>query len=148
KTAPVDGEGDVAERAEPVLVRERAVVPDGDRAPLGPTLEVGRIDGVRDQVDLVDLAGALDAVDDPVHHRTSADRQQGLCRRVGQRTQAGCVAAREQQRLHARTVARASDSAYGALWTPWSVTTAVISSLGVTSNAGLRAGKRSLISDG
>ena len=37
---------------------------------------------------------------------------------------------------------RASESAYGARWTPSSVTIAAISSAGVTSKAGLRAGKR------
>src|SRR5262245_59117199 len=99
-------------------------------------------------MDLVDPACVLDAVDDPVDHRAPTDRQQRLRGGVGQRPQTRRVAAGEQEHLHASTTAPASESAYGASWTPCSVTTAVISSAGVTSNAGLRAGNRSLISAG
>ena len=41
-----------------------------------------------------------------------------------------------------------SEVAYGARWTPSSVTIAVTSAAGVTSNAGLRAGKRAVTSAG
>src|SRR5947208_1466887 len=54
----------------------------------------------------------------------------------------------EQGRLHARTIARTSESAYGDSWTPCSVTIALISCAGVTSNAGLCAAKRSVTSAG
>ncbi len=49
-------------------------------------------------------------------------------------------------RIIASAPGAGSEAAYGARWTPSSVTIAVIRSAGVTSNAGLRAGKRSVTS--
>ena len=89
-----------------------------------------------------------DPVDDPVDHRPAADRQQRLRHRIGERAQARRIASGEEERLHASTTARASDSPYGASCTPCSVTIAVMRVAGVTSNAGLRAAKRLVISAG
>ncbi len=146
--ALLDREADVAERTETVVVRGGAVVPD-DHPPLRPPpLERLRVDGVRDDVDAVDRARLLDRVEDPVDHRPPADRQQRLGGLLGERPQAHRVAGGEQERLHAATTAPASDSTYGGRWTPCSVTIAVISPAGVTSNAGFRAGKRAVTSAG
>ena len=144
----LDREADVAERAEAVVVRGGAVVPD-DNPPLRPPpLEPLRVDGVRDDVDAVDGAGILDRVEDPVDHRPPADRQQRLGRLLGERPQPHRITGGEQERLHAATTAPASDSTYGGRWTPCSVTIAVINPAGVTSNAGFRAGKRAVTSAG
>ena len=96
---------------------------------------------------LVDLRDLGEVVDDPVHDRPAADRQELLRPGVGQRTEAGRVARREDQRLHAAT-APLSDSTYGARWTPRSVTIAAINAAGVTSNAGFRAANRAVTSAG
>ena len=59
----------------------------------------------------VERQRVLDAVEDPVEHRTAAHRQQALGEVVGERAQAGRVPAREDDRLHARTAGRGSDCA-------------------------------------
>src|SRR5581483_707212 len=138
----VGDEPEVAHGAEPVLVRRRPVVVDDDAVRLRPRRELGGEPGVRDEMDPVDLLHFPDAVEHVIEHRPAAERQEVLRQVVGERPQPGRVAGGEEDRLHARL------SAYGARWTPRSVTIAVISSAGVTSKAGLRAGKRSLSSVG
>src|SRR5581483_5308136 len=140
----LEHEGDVADRAEAVLVRLRAVVVHGDPAAAGrPPLEVAGEARVRDHVDVA--RHLLDPIADPVHHRTPADRQELLGDRVGERPQPGGIAGREHDRPHAAT-SPASDSAYGCRCTPRSVTIAAIRDAGVTSNAGFRAAKRAVTS--
>ena len=106
-----DDEPQVADRAEPVVVRGRRVVVDGGRAgpALAPRLERRRLARVRHDVDLVDLVHLFDRVDDPVQDRPPADRQQLLRPGVGERAESGRVPGREDDRLHAVT-APASDS--------------------------------------
>src|SRR5947208_15789348 len=133
---PVGDEPHVGDRPEPIVVRRRAVVVDEYVFVLRPALVLARIVRVCDEVDLVDLVDFLDFVEDPVHHRPAADRQQLLRNVVGERAQTRRIARRKDEPLHTRT---ASDSAYGARWTPFSVTIAAISSAGVTSKAGFRA---------
>ena len=102
-----------------------------DLLPGGPALEVGREAGVGDEVDVVD-PGVANLVQDPVDHRPSAHRQQLLRDRVGERAKASRIARGQDQGDHK----------------PSSVTIAVIRDAGVTSNAGLRAVKRVVTSDG
>src|SRR5207247_9215844 len=76
-------------------------------------------------------------VEDVVDHRAAAHLEQRLRRVERERVEAGRVARGEHDRLQ---------SAYGGRLTPSSVTIAAISSAGVTSKAGFRAGKRAVIS--
>ena len=92
-------EPDVADCAEAVLVRRRAVVVDLHVLVLGPARKVVCEARVRDQVHLVG-ARLLDPVEDPVHDRPASDRQQLLRDRVRERTQPRRVARGENQRLH------------------------------------------------
>ena len=97
----VEREGDVADRAEPVVVRARPVVVDGHAGlEHRPVLEVPGEAAVRDDVHLVDLLDLADPLQDPVDHRLAPHRQQALREIVGQRLQAGRVAAGEDDRLH------------------------------------------------
>src|SRR6201999_2934811 len=111
------------------------VVVDDDVAGGGPFLEVGREAVVRDEVDGVDDFHLAHGVEDPVEHRPGADGKEMLGPFVGERPKPRAVAGREQDGLHRR------DSSYGGRWMPFSVTIAVMSWAGVTSKAGLRAGK-------
>src|SRR6266511_1690687 len=135
---------DVTDRAEAILVRGRAVVVDLHVFVLCPASEVLRKTRIRDEMHLL-RARLGNPVEDPVDHRTLADGQKLFRHRIGQRTEPGGVPRREDQRLH---TSAARDSAYGARWMPCSVTIAAMSSPGVTSKAGLRAGKRAVISSG
>ena len=74
----VGNEPYIRDRAEPVVVRGRAVVVHAHVFVLCPALELRRIVRIRDEVGLVDLVDFLDFLEDPVHHRPAADRQQLL----------------------------------------------------------------------
>ena len=110
----IDDEADVSGRAEAVLVRRRQVVVKR-HVPVGrPRLERGDLARVRHDVHLVDRIHRRDAVEDPVDDRTPADVQELLRQLVGERAQPRAVAGGEEDRLHAATTARASDSWYDA----------------------------------
>src|SRR5262249_20056333 len=126
----------VADGAEAIVVRGRAVVVDRQVAAGRPLPKRGRLARVRDDVDLVDVLDGGDGVHDAVDDRTSTYRQELLGPRFGEWAEPGRIAGREDDRLHAATVP-ASDCSYGERWTPASVTIAETSSPGVTSNAGL-----------
>ena len=124
-------EADVADRAEPVVVRRRAVVVHEDVLAVGPAVELVGEARVRHEVHAVDLR-LVQLVQHPVDHRPSADRQQVLRHGV-------------RERLQPRRVAGGEDQA---VQMPSSVTIAAMSAAGVTSNAGFLAGKRVVISAG
>src|SRR5215208_5059053 len=146
--AAVEDEPDVADRAEAVVVGRRSVVVDRDPPTADPVPEPGRLPRVRHEVHLVHLVYLVDLVEDPVDDRAPADRQQLLRDAVGERPKTRRVPSRQNERLHVRVTYPASNSVNGARWTPRSVTIAVINAAGVTSNAGFRAMKRSVISVG
>ena len=75
---------------------------DDVRAPPAHASNVGGEAAVRDDVDLVDLVDLPDVREDPVEDRPAADRQQRLRDVVGERTEPGRVAGREDDRLHSR----------------------------------------------
>ena len=104
-------ERDVPDRAEAVLVRESAVVVDGDTAAAGrPAAEVVREAAVGDEVDVV--TDLLDLVADPVEHRPATDREQLLCNRVRQGRKPGRIPRGQDDRPHTRSGAgRAGTSA-------------------------------------
>ena len=107
----LEHEQHVADRAEPVLVRARAVVVDDHVTSVRPACECADLVRVRDDVDLVDDLDRSDRLDDPVDDRPPADRQQLLRPRVGERTKPRRVPRREDDRLHAVAPTPASDRA-------------------------------------
>src|SRR5215211_7041650 len=145
-----DRQVEIADRPQPGLVVDRAVVEDPQRhpgAPGRPLTEGVRELGVGDHVHLVQALDVLELLGQTVEHRLPPDGKQRFGPVEGQRVEPRCVSRGEDHRLHAGTAAPRA-SAYGARWTPCSVTIAEISSAGVTSNAGFHASKRELTSPG
>src|SRR6185436_17644792 len=122
----------------------RPVVVD-DEAVARPRAERRREAAVRDEVDLPHVRHLADRIHEVVHHRPAADREERLRTVLRQGPQPRRVPRGEDDRVHAAVTA-ASETSYGARWTPSSVTIVVTSAAGVTSKAGFRAGKRSVTS--
>src|SRR5207245_5373282 len=122
--------------------RRRSIVVDDHVLVLGPLREVAREACVCDEMDLL-RTRLRDSSEDPVHHGPATYRQELLRNRIGEGPQSGGVPRSQDQRLH---TSAASDCAYGARWTPCSVTIAAMRWAGVTSKAGLRATKCAEIS--
>src|SRR5215208_551557 len=145
-----DRQVEIADRAKPGLVVDRAVVQNPQRqpgAPGRPLAEGVRELGVGDHVHLVEALDPIELLHQTVEHRLPPDGEQRLGPVEGQRVEPRRVPRGEDDRLHAGTAAPRA-SAYGARWTPCSVTIAEISSAGVTSKAGFHASKRELTSSG
>ena len=99
--ALLDHEPQVADRAEPVVVRGRSVVVHRHALRLRPAGEDGGEAVIRDEVDRIHLVDLTDTVEHPVEHRPAADRKQVLGHVVRQRSEPGRVARRKDQGLHA-----------------------------------------------
>ncbi len=96
----VEHVADVADRAEPVVVRRRAVVHDPDSVtPGGPLLEVRGELRVRDDDRLVH-AHLLQSLEDVVEHRLPTDLEQRLRAIERERVEPGRVAGGKNERLH------------------------------------------------
>ena len=140
----LDREPEIAHRAEPVLVRRCPVVVH--RRPRSPRPSV-RTPGAKrlfvtrwTLVHVLDLAG-----------RGRAPSRASAARRPAGDASAGrpsAAAAASRSPLRGSRTSRAATPRTAARWTPSSVTIAAMSAAGVTSKAGLRAGKRLVSSAG
>ena len=139
----------------PAVPRSSVLLRPADRhAERRAVAEVAR-DQLREGVDVdADLTDVVSGqqVQQVMEHRPVRDRHHRLGQEVGERPEPRAEAGGHDHRLHparpAPREAAASDRSYGARWTPASVTIALTSAAGVTSNAGFRAEKRSLTSRG
>ena len=99
----LDDELHVAHSAELVVVRGRPVVVDRHVPAATPELERRCLACVRDDMHLVDVGHGGQAVDDAVDDRATADREELLRPRIGERSQPRRIPGCEDQRLHAAT---------------------------------------------
>ena len=101
-TVQAQGKDGGADRAQPVLVRRRAVVVNCHVRPVGPRAKAVRKPSIGDEMDHLRIRFAH-LVEDPVDDRSAADRQELLGNGIRERPEPRGISGRQDQRLQIRS---------------------------------------------